>query len=124
MIDFQSSAIAKSQNHLTVILRHARVLPAGEGRGSSERGERHFLCCSFVGEAESFEIELSAAYGEGELNHRGRQSTLIKIKRTFPTQPPGGTQILPGLAAKPFYPFCLQQLGTKPYWLKTNRLDG
>src|SRR5580692_9978061 len=60
MIDFQSSAIVKSQNHLAAISRHVRVLPAGEGRG----------------EGESFGIEFRVA-GEGELRDRGRQSTLI-----------------------------------------------
>jgi len=38
--------------HQTMIPRHTRVLPAG--RVSSERGECHFLCCSFVCEGESF----------------------------------------------------------------------
>jgi len=32
-----------------MIPRHTRVLPTGEGRGSGERGERQFMCCSFVG---------------------------------------------------------------------------
>jgi hypothetical protein len=48
MIAFQSSAIAECLNHRTIIPCHARVLPAGEGRG------------------------------EGELANRGRQSALIR----------------------------------------------
>jgi hypothetical protein len=36
MIDFQSSAIIRCPSQLTAIPRHARVLPAGEGRGDGE----------------------------------------------------------------------------------------
>jgi hypothetical protein len=43
------------------------VCCSGVGQGSSERGERHFLCCSFV----------------GELHHRGPQSALVKVGRTW-----------------------------------------
>ena len=46
MIDCQSSAIAKSVSHRPC---HSPS-PGGEETGSSERGERHFLCCSLVGE--------------------------------------------------------------------------
>jgi hypothetical protein len=77
MIEFQSSAIIKNQNHRTIIL----PLPEGEGRGSNERSERHFLCCSFVGE--SFVNQSFDGSDEGELNHRGRQSALIKVGRAY-----------------------------------------
>jgi hypothetical protein len=70
MIVFQSSAIVLRLIHLATI----PPLPAGEGRGSSERGERHFLCCSFVGE--SFAKQSFVASSKDEL-YRGRQSTLI-----------------------------------------------
>src|ERR1700733_3797169 len=47
--------------------------PGGEETGEGElnpreRGERHFLCCSFV----------------GELSHRGRQSALISVQASVP----------------------------------------
>src|SRR5580692_5762681 len=43
--------------------------------GSSEHGERHFVCCSFVGEL--FGAHSCIGSGEGELYSRGRQSSLI-----------------------------------------------
>jgi len=59
MIDFQSLAIGRCPSHLTAIL----PLPAGEGRG----------------EGESFGIQFRAGSDTGGLNHRGRQSALIKV---------------------------------------------
>jgi hypothetical protein len=61
MIDFQSSAIVESTNHLA----HRSPSPGGEGRGSSEHSERLTGCCSGVG-------ELSCS--------SGRQSALIEVR--------------------------------------------
>jgi hypothetical protein len=60
MIDFQSSAVVESANHLAAIL----PLPAGEGRG----------------EGELFRTRFCIGSGEGELNPgSGRQPALIKV---------------------------------------------
>jgi hypothetical protein len=64
MIDFQSSTIVGRPNH--------RPCYSPSPGGSNERSECRFVCCSGVGS------------GEGELNHRGRQSALIKVGRVSP----------------------------------------
>jgi hypothetical protein len=79
MNDFRSSLTAVAEppslNQRATI---GKSSPGGEDTGegelnSRERSERHFLCCSFV----------------GELNHRGRQSALIEVGRTpCPALPP------------------------------------
>jgi hypothetical protein len=68
MINLQSSAIVRS---LSFRPCHSPS-PWGEGRGEGElnfreRSERHFLCCSFM----------------GELCSRGRQPALIKVSRAY-----------------------------------------
>jgi hypothetical protein len=73
MIDYQSLVIAECLNHRTVIP------PLPTGRASSERGERHFLCCSFVGEGELFGTHSYIGSGEGELD-RKRQSALVRVQ--------------------------------------------
>jgi hypothetical protein len=63
MIDFQSLLTGVAEP-LLINQKSTTGMssPGGEETGSSEHGERHFLCCSFV----------------GELNRRGRQSALIE----------------------------------------------
>ena len=50
MIDFQSSVMVLIQNHRPCHSPLGAPALGGESRGEGEHRERHFLCCSFLGE--------------------------------------------------------------------------
>ena len=66
MIDFQSQLTGVAE---LPFLNQKSAAGMSSPGGSNERSECHFMCCSGV------------ETGEGELNHRGLQSAVIKVGR-------------------------------------------
>src|SRR5580692_3376604 len=79
MIDFQSSLTG-----VTGLLANNQTSAAGMSSpgGTRERGERHYICCSNSNERSECRFVCCSGVetGEGELNHRGRQSALIRLR--------------------------------------------
>jgi len=80
MIDFQSSLTG-----VTGLLANNQTSAAGMSSpgGTRERGERHYICCSNSNERSECRFVCCSGVetGEGELNHRGLQSAVIKVGR-------------------------------------------